>query len=60
MNPFQQIMNFTSNPLFQQAQKMAAGKTEPQLMEIARNICISKGINYDEAYAQFKNLMKGI
>lgn len=60
MNPFQQIMNFTSNPLFQQAQKMAQGKSEAELMEIARNICLSKGIDYDSAYAQFKNLMKGM
>lgn len=60
MNPFQQIMNFTSNPLFQQAQKMAQGKSEAELMEIARNICLSKGIDYDNAYAQFKNLMKGM
>lgn len=58
-NPFQQIMNFTSNPLFQQAQKMAAGKNEDQLMAIAKNICMSKGINFDEAYAQFIQLMKG-
>jgi hypothetical protein len=53
-------MNFTSNPLFQQAQKMAQGKSEAELMEIARNICLSKGIDYDSAYAQFKNLMKGM
>ena len=39
---------------------MARGKSEKEIMEIARNICREKGINIDEAYAQFKSFMKRI
>ena len=59
-NPFQQLMSFTSNPLFQQAQKMAAGKSKDEIMAIAKNICMSKGIDFDEAYSQFSQFMKGM
>lgn len=44
--------------LFKRAQEMASGKTESQMEEIARNICATKGINYDDALKQF-NAMWG-
>lgn len=63
MNPimamFQQ-QNLNSNPLFLQAQKMAQGKNEEEIMLIARNICKEKGINFDNAFASFKSMMKGV
>jgi hypothetical protein len=55
---FQQ--NLTSNPLFQQAQKMAQGKSDQEIMMIARNVCNEKGIDFDSALANFKSMMKGI
>lgn len=59
-NPFQILQQLNSNPYFQQAEKMARGKSEKEIMEIAKNICREKGINIDEAYAQFKFFMKGM
>ena len=59
-NPFQILQQLNSNPYFQQAERMANGKSEKEIMEIAKNICREKGINIDEAYAQFKSFMKGM
>ena len=49
-----------SNPLFQRAQQMAQGKSEEELKQIANNLCKQRGINIDEAYAQFEKLFSGI
>ena len=54
---FQQ--NLSSNPLFLQAQRMSQGKSESEIIQIAKNICMEKGINFDEAYSIFKTMMKG-
>ena len=54
------LQQLNSNPYFQQAEKMAKGKSEKEIIEIASNICREKGINIDEAYAQFKSFMKGM
>lgn len=59
-NLFQMFQSLNSNPLFLQAQKMANGKSEQEILMIARNICKEKGIQFDEAYQQFQNLMKGM
>lgn len=59
-NPFQMMQSLTSNPLFQQAQKMASGKSEDEIMVIAKNICASRGIDFQEAYAKFQQFMKGM
>ena len=59
-NPFQVIQSLTSNPLFQQAQKMAEGRSEEEILAIAKNICASKGIDFQDAYAQFQQFMKGV
>ena len=61
MNPmmlmFQQ--NVGSNPLFQQAQKMSQGKSEQEIIQIAKNICKEKGIDFDSAFSTFKSMMGG-
>ena len=45
-------------PLFQRAQQMAYGKDRNELEQIARNICEQKGINYEEAYKAFFQMLK--
>ena len=55
MNPMAMLQNLNSNPLFQQAQRMAQGKSEVEIIQIARNICREKGINFDEAYSIFQS-----
>ena len=61
MNPmmlmFQQ--NIGSNPLFQQAQKMSQGKSEQEIIQIAKNICKEKGIDFNSAFSTFKSMMGG-
>lgn len=61
MNPmmlmFQQ--NISSNPLFQQAQKMSQGKSEQEIIQIAKNICKEKGIDFDSVFSTFKSMMGG-
>ena len=59
-NPFQMIQSLTSNPLFQQAQKMAEGRSEDEIRAIAKNICSSKGIDFQDAYTKFQQFMKGM
>lgn len=54
---FQQ--NIGSNPLFQQAQKMSQGKSEQEIIQIAKNICKEKGIDFDSAFSTFKSMMGG-
>lgn len=49
----------TSNPMFLRAQEMARGKTPEQLQQIAKNLCQEKGIDFDQALAQFKKQMNG-
>jgi hypothetical protein len=54
------IQSLTSNPLFQQAQKMAEGRSEDEILAIAKNICSSKGIDFQDAYTKFQQFMKGM
>lgn len=49
-----------SNPLFQRAQQMAEGKSENELKQIAVNLCKQRGIDFEEAYAQFEKQFAGI
>ena len=53
------LQNLTSNPLFTQAQKMTQGKSEQEIIMIARNVCNEKGIDFDSALTNFKSMMKG-
>lgn len=52
--------NLTSNPMFQMAQAMAKGKGEPELKQIALNICKEKGLDLEAAYKEFQEFMKCI
>lgn len=47
------------NPLFQRAQQMAQGKSPEELEQVARNLCSQRGIDMDQAMAQFKSIMGG-
>ena len=60
MNPFQMIQQLQNNPLFQRAQQMANGKSEEELKQVCKNLCQQRGINIDEAAAQFKSQFGGI
>lgn len=42
--------------LFKRAQEMANGKTTSELEQIARNICATKGVDFDDALKQFKQM----
>lgn len=44
----------SSNPLFNRAEQMAAGRTPQELEQVAKNLCQQKGLDYNEALAQFK------
>ena len=61
MNPLMLMLqqNIDSNPLFLQAQKMSQGKSQAEIIQIARNICKEKGIDFDSAYSTFKSMIGG-
>lgn len=59
LNPMFILQNLNSNPLFAQAQRMAQGKSEQEIMIIAKNVCQEKGIDFDSALSNFKSIMKG-
>ena len=42
--------------LFNRAQQMASGKTDSELEQIARNICATKGLEFDAAFQQFQGM----
>lgn len=50
--------NFQNNPLFERAKQMANGKSDEQLMQTAKNLCKQQGIDFDTAFAQFKQQYK--
>ena len=50
--------NFQNNPLFERAKQMAKGKNDDQLMQTARNLCQQQGVDFDQAFAQFKQYFK--
>ena len=50
--------NLQNNPLFERAKQMAQGKSDDQLMQTARNLCQQQGIDFDQAFAQFKQQYK--
>lgn len=58
----QQMVNqmLRSNPLFQRAMQMAHGKSEEELKQIANNLCKQRGIDLNEAYAQFEKQFSGM
>ena len=50
--------NLQNNPLFERAKQMAQGKNDEQLMQTAKNLCQQQGIDFDRAFAQFKQQYK--
>ena len=59
LTPMFILQNLNSNPIFAQAQRMAQGKSEQEIMMIAQNVCKEKGIDFDSALSNFKSIMKG-
>jgi hypothetical protein len=56
MNPMGFMMKqFGANPMFRQAQQMADGKTPEQIKETCKNLCKQRGIDFDQAWAQFQS-----
>lgn len=49
-----------ANPVFQQAQQMAKGKSEEELKQTCMNICKSRGIDFDQAFNQFQSQFAGL
>ena len=49
------MKQFGANPMFRQAQQMAEGKTPEQIKETCKNFCKQRGIDFDQAWAQFQS-----
>lgn len=61
MNPMALVMNqLNSNPMFRQAQQMAEGKSPEELKQTCENLCIQRGISFDDAWAQFQSQFPGL
>lgn len=50
----QMFQQYQNNPMFQRAQQMAAGKSPQEIRQIANNLCNQRGIDINDAMAQFK------
>lgn len=50
----QMLQQCQSNPTFQRAQQMAAGKSPQEIRQIASNLCNQRGIDINSAMEQFK------
>lgn len=53
------LKQMMSSPLFNQAKQMydACGKDPAQFEQVAKNICESRGIDYQQALASFQQMM---
>lgn len=49
---------YSSNPLFNRAEKMANGKSSKELEQIAKNLCKEKGISFEDAWRFFQQQFK--
>ena len=57
-NPNAMMNNyFQNNPLFIRANEMLKGKDESEIKQVLQNVCEQKGLNLDDALAQFKNIL---
>lgn len=54
------MSRFQGNPLFIQAQNMAQGKSPDELRQTCENICRQKGIDFNQAMAQFQSQFSGL
>lgn len=60
-NPMNLMMNqLNANPMFRQAQQMAEGKSPEELKQTCENLCKQRGINFDDAWAQFQSQFPGL
>ena len=62
-NPQQLIMNIlqqqgNNNPILQNAANMAQSGNISGLEMLARNLAAQRGINYDQAFSEFKNYFR--
>lgn len=61
MNPINLILSqLNSNPMFRQAQQMAEGKSPEDLRKTCENLCKQRGINFNDAWAQFQSQFPGL
>lgn len=61
MQMMQMMMNqLNGNPLFQQAQNMAQGKSPEQLKQTCENLCRQKGVDFNAAWNQFQSQFPGM
>lgn len=61
LNPMSLMMNqMNNNPMFRQAQQMARGKSPEELKQTCENLCKQRGINLDDAWAQFQSQFPGL
>lgn len=57
-NPMQMLeQQMGNNPMLQRAKEMCAGKSDKEIQQIAINLCQQRGINVNDAMAQFKAQM---
>ena len=61
LNPMSLMMSqLNANPMFRQAQQMAEGKSPEELKQTCKNLCKQRGINFDDAWAQFQSQFPGL
>lgn len=61
LNPMNFMMGqLNTNPMFRQAQQMAEGKSLEELKRTCENLCKQRGINFDDAWAQFQSQFPGL
>ena len=62
-NPQQLMMNFlqqnnSNNPILQNVSNLAQNGNASALEMIARNLASQRGINFNEAFSNFQNMLK--
>ena len=61
LNPMSLMMSqLNANPMFRQAQQMAEWKSPQELKQTCENLCKQRGINFDDAWAQFQSQFPGL
>lgn len=60
-NPMNLLLSqLNNNPMFRQAQQMAAGKSPEELKQTCENLCKQRGINFEDAWNQFQSHFPGL
>lgn len=61
VNPVTLLLNqMNTDPRFRQAQQMAQGKSPKDLEQTCKNLCRQRGINFEDALAQFQAQFPGL